>query len=52
VREPGQVAAYVEAVRGLGEAGRAVADGANAENLIPDFKRRLSARVPAGRVPA
>jgi predicted TIM-barrel fold metal-dependent hydrolase len=52
VREPGQVAAYVEAVRGLGEAGRAVADGANAENLIPDFKRRLSTRVPAGRVPA
>src|SRR5215471_10871623 len=52
VREPRQVAAYVEAVRGLGEAGRAVAGGANAEKLIPDLKRRLAARVPAGKVPA
>ena len=52
VREPGQVAAYVEAVRGLGDGGRAVAGGANAEKLIPDLKRRLSARAPAGKVPA
>ena len=52
VRDPGQVAAYVEAVRGLGDGGRAVAGGANAEKLIPDLKRRLAVRVPAGKVPA
>ena len=52
VRHPGQVAAYVEAVRGLGDGGRAVAGGANAEKLIPDLKRRLAAPVPAGKVPA
>jgi hypothetical protein len=52
VRDPGQVAAYVEAVRGLGDGGRAVAGGANAEKLIPDLKRRLAARAPAGKVPA
>jgi len=52
VREPGEVAAYVAAVRGLGEAGRAIAGGANAEKLIPDIKRRLAARTPAARVPA
>ena len=52
VRHPGQVAAYVEAVRGLGDGGRAVAGGANGEKLIPDLKRRLAAPVPAGRVPA
>ena len=52
VREASEVAAYVEAVRGLGDSGRAVADGANAEKLIPDLKRRLAARTPAGKVPA
>jgi len=52
VREPSEVAAYVAAVRGLGEAGRAIAGGANAEKLIPDIKRRLAARTPAARVPA
>jgi predicted TIM-barrel fold metal-dependent hydrolase len=40
VREPGEVAAYVAAVRGLGEAGRAIADGANAA-------RASAATVPA-----
>ena len=52
VREPAEVAVYVEAVRGLGEDGRAIAAGANAEKLIPDLKRRLAARAPAAKVPA
>jgi predicted TIM-barrel fold metal-dependent hydrolase len=52
VREPSQVAAYVEAVRGLGESGRAIANGANAEKLIPDLERRLAARASAAKVPA
>src|SRR5262249_6732403 len=52
VRDPGEVAAYVEAVRDPGEAGRGVAGGADGEKLIPDLKRRLAARVPAGKVPA
>ena len=52
VREPGEVAAYVAAVRELGEGGRAIADGANAEKLIPDLKRRLAARASAAKVPA
>ena len=52
VREPSQVAAYVAAVRGLGEDGRAIANGANAEKLIPDLKRRLAARAGAAQVPA
>jgi hypothetical protein len=52
VREPDEVAAYVAAVRGLGESGRAVADGANAEKLIPDLKRRLAARASSAKVPA
>ena len=52
VREPSKVAAYVEAVRGLGESGRAIVTGANAEKLIPDLKRRLAARAPAAKVPA
>jgi len=52
VREPSKVAAYVDAVRRLGESGRAVADGANAEKLIPDLKRRLAARASAAKVPA
>jgi hypothetical protein len=52
VREPAEVAAYVEAVRSLGESGRAIADGANAEKLIPDLKRRLAERTSAAKVPA
>ncbi|MGC1236208.1 MAG: amidohydrolase family protein, partial [Xanthobacteraceae bacterium] len=52
VREPGEVAAYVAAVRELGESGRAIADGANAEKLIPDLKRRLAARASSAKVPA
>ena len=51
VREPGEVAAYVKAVRSLGETGRAIADGANAEKIIPDLKRRLAART-SGAKPA
>jgi predicted TIM-barrel fold metal-dependent hydrolase len=52
VREPAEVAAYVKAVRGLGEDGRAIAAGANAEKLFPDLKRRLAARASSARVPA
>jgi predicted TIM-barrel fold metal-dependent hydrolase len=52
VREPGEVAAYVAAMRELGESGRAIADGANAEKLIPDLKRRLAARASSAKVPA
>jgi len=41
VRDAGEVAAYVEAVRGLGGNGRALANGVNAEKLIPDVRKRL-----------
>jgi predicted TIM-barrel fold metal-dependent hydrolase len=44
VRDVGEVAAYVEAVRGLGANGRALASGANAEKLIPDVHQRLAKR--------
>jgi predicted TIM-barrel fold metal-dependent hydrolase len=44
VRDAGEVTAYVEAIRGLGGNGRALASGANAEKLIPDLGRRLAAR--------
>jgi predicted TIM-barrel fold metal-dependent hydrolase len=44
VRDAGEVAAYVEAVRGLGANGRALVTGANAEKLIPDIARRLATR--------
>jgi predicted TIM-barrel fold metal-dependent hydrolase len=44
VREAGEVTAYVEAIRALGANGRALADGVNAEKLIPDLARRLGAR--------
>jgi predicted TIM-barrel fold metal-dependent hydrolase len=46
VRDADDVAAYVGAVRDLGGNGRAIADGANAEKLIPDLARRI-ARAPA-----
>jgi predicted TIM-barrel fold metal-dependent hydrolase len=52
VREPSEVAAYVAAVRGLDQAGHAIAAGANAEKLIADIKRRVAARTPTGKVPA
>src|ERR1700683_529438 len=42
VRDAGEVAAYVEAVRALGANGRALADGANADKLIRDLDRRLA----------
>jgi aminocarboxymuconate-semialdehyde decarboxylase len=45
VRDPADVAAYVEAVRGLGTKGRAIAGGANAEKLIANVKRRLTAHL-------
>jgi len=47
VREPSEVAAYTEAVRGLGANGRVLVAGANAEKLIPDLTRRLSQRTPS-----
>jgi predicted TIM-barrel fold metal-dependent hydrolase len=50
VREPGEVAAYVAAVRALGEDGHALVDGANAETLIPDLRHRLAARAGAAKV--
>ena len=53
VREAGEVAAYVEAVRDLGGNGRALASGVNAEKLIPDLGRRLAARrSTSAQVPA
>jgi predicted TIM-barrel fold metal-dependent hydrolase len=52
VRESSQVAAYVEAVRRLGDSGRAIVDGANAEGLVPDLEGRLAVRTSAGKVPA
>ena len=44
VREADEVKAYVEAVRALGGNGRAMTGGVNAEKLIPDLGKRLSAR--------
>jgi aminocarboxymuconate-semialdehyde decarboxylase len=52
VREPSEVAAYVEAVRGLDAKGRALVEGANAEKLIPDLKRRLAAHPSPAKVRA
>src|SRR5271155_5594042 len=53
VRDPGEVAAYVEAVRGLSANGRALAAGVNAEKLISDLARRLAARhARPAKVPA
>ena len=45
VRDAGEVAAYMDAVRALGANCRAMIDGANAEKLIPDLRRRLGKRV-------
>jgi hypothetical protein len=44
VRDPGQVASYVAAVRALGPNARAMVDGVAAEQLIPDLAQRLSKR--------
>jgi predicted TIM-barrel fold metal-dependent hydrolase len=44
VRDASEVAAYTDAVRGLGANGRALAGGANAEKLIPDLAQRLARR--------
>jgi predicted TIM-barrel fold metal-dependent hydrolase len=44
VRDASEVAAYTDAVRGLGANGRALAAGANAEKLIPDIAQRLARR--------
>jgi predicted TIM-barrel fold metal-dependent hydrolase len=52
VREPSEVAAYVAAARALGDGGRAIADGVNAEKLIADLQRRLAASAPTAKVPA
>ncbi len=52
VREGAEVAAYVEAVRALGSKGRAIAGGVNAEKLIPDLKRRLTAHLSPAKVRA
>jgi predicted TIM-barrel fold metal-dependent hydrolase len=40
VRDDGEVAAYVDAIRGLSPESRAVLDGANAQKLIPDLGQR------------
>jgi predicted TIM-barrel fold metal-dependent hydrolase len=50
VREPGEVAAYTEAVRAIGGNGRAITNGANAEKLIPDLARRLARRPVSAKV--
>jgi predicted TIM-barrel fold metal-dependent hydrolase len=52
VREASEVAAYVQAVRALGTKGRAIAGGANAEKLIPNLKRRLTAHLSPAKVRA
>jgi predicted TIM-barrel fold metal-dependent hydrolase len=46
VRDDGEVAAYVEAVRALGPNCRAMLEGANVEKLIPDAAERLAKRAP------
>jgi predicted TIM-barrel fold metal-dependent hydrolase len=52
VRDAGDCAAYVAAVRELSGNGRAIAAGANAGKLIPDLKDRLARRASATKVPA
>jgi aminocarboxymuconate-semialdehyde decarboxylase len=48
VRDGSEVAAYVEAVRNLGPAARAMLNGANATRLIPDLAERLARRHTPG----
>jgi predicted TIM-barrel fold metal-dependent hydrolase len=45
VRDAGEVAAYVEAVRALGPDARAMVGGIAAAALIPDLKQRIARRV-------
>jgi predicted TIM-barrel fold metal-dependent hydrolase len=45
VRDDGEVAAYVDAVRALGPNCRAMLEGANVAKLIPDAAERLARRV-------
>jgi predicted TIM-barrel fold metal-dependent hydrolase len=45
VRDDGEVAGYVAAVRALGPNCRAMLEGANAEKLIPDLRARLARRL-------
>jgi predicted TIM-barrel fold metal-dependent hydrolase len=47
VRDAGEVASYVDALRALGPSARAMVDGVAAEALIPDLKQRLARRVLA-----
>ncbi len=44
IREDGEVAAYVAAIRAIGPQAAAVLDGANATKLIPDIEERCRAR--------
>ena len=44
VRDPGEVAAYVAAVRALGPNARAMVDGMAAARLVPDLSQRLGKR--------
>ncbi len=44
VRDAGEVAAYVAAVRALGPNARAMVDGVAAERLVPDLAQRLGKR--------
>jgi predicted TIM-barrel fold metal-dependent hydrolase len=43
VRDPGEVAAYVAAVRALGPSARAMVEGVSAERLLPDLRKRIRA---------
>ncbi|MPZ59259.1 MAG: amidohydrolase family protein [Rhizobiales bacterium] len=47
VRDAGEVAGYVKAVRDLGPNARAMLNGTNAEKLIPNLRERLAKRKPA-----
>ena len=44
VRDADEVAGYLAAVRALGPDARAMVDGASAERLIPDLKKRIGKR--------
>jgi predicted TIM-barrel fold metal-dependent hydrolase len=44
IRDPDEVASYINAVRALGPNANALVDGLNAEKLIPDIKSRLAKR--------
>jgi hypothetical protein len=44
IRDPEEVAGYIEAVRGIDANARAVLNGANVSKLIPNIKDRLALR--------